>query len=93
MPASQTFTALSPSTEAIRRPSGTERAQQVTPPVCPARVSVAWPIRIPDLHGLIRAGGDDPVAVRAERHALDDAEMTLERECLVAGGGVPHLTV
>ena len=72
-------------------PSGLN-ATLVTPPVCPLRVSVSWPVAashtftVPSL-----TGGGEPRAVGAERHARDTAGVPLEGERLLAGRRVPHL--
>src|SRR5262249_6283342 len=47
-------------------------------------------VRVPYLHRLVLAGRGDPLAVGAEAHAPDGAEMALEREVLLHGSRVPR---
>ncbi len=88
--ASHTFTVRSQLAEASRWPSRAERHAQDRVGV-PRRVRVSCPVRRPTPSPSYPAGGGEPLAVGAERHALDPAGVPLEGEGFLAGRGVPHL--
>ena len=89
--ASHTFTVPSRLAEARRLPSGLN-ATLVTCSVCPLRVRVSWPVAASHTFTVLSpAGGGEPLAVGAERHARDRAGVPLEGEDFLAGRGVPHL--
>src|SRR5262249_8344737 len=46
---------------------------------------------VPDPYGLVIAGGDEPQAVRAERHAVARVSMPAEAQDLSSGPRVPDL--
>ena len=63
---------------------------------CPLSVRISSPVVAS--HTLISsrllglpAAADDPLGVGAEGHAVDRAGVSLQRECFLARGGVPHL--
>ena len=59
--------------------------------MCPLRVRFPARPGVPHLHRLVAAGGGEPLAVGAERHAVDSAGVPLEGEGFLPGRGVPHL--